>query len=306
MHAGKLLLHARHDAAHIDAGAPARRAGYVLHAVGAQAHVLQNLDARRRLQARIARQRHADGVADAVEQQRADADGALDAPLLRQARLRDAQVQRIVARFAGQPVGRDGVRHVARLHGEHHIVKPAALQHARVAERALDHALRRRSAVLLQDVLLHRAGVDADAYRDVVRLHAVRQHAHVLLPANVAGIDAQLVDAVLHRRQRQLVVKVNVGDQRHRAAVHQRAHGFRARLVVHGDADDVRARDRQRADLRERRLHVRRVRIGHRLHGNRRAAADEHAAGLHLPGLLRHSRFSFFLRHFTKICMMSL
>ncbi len=67
------------------------------------------------------------------------------------------------------------------------------------------------------------------------------------------------------------------------AAVHQRAHRVGAGLIENGYADDVRARNRQRANLGERLLHIRRVGVGHRLYADRRAAADADAADLNLP-----------------------
>ena len=81
VHALQLFLHAAHDAAHVDAGAPAGRTGDILHEVLAQPHVLQNLNACRRFKTRIACQRNANRIADAVQQQRTDADGALSGVL---------------------------------------------------------------------------------------------------------------------------------------------------------------------------------------------------------------------------------
>ena len=141
-------------------------------------------------------------------------------------------MQRIIALRAGQPIRRDGIRHVARLHGEHHVVKAAVFQHFRVRQRAFHHALRGRPAVFGEDILLYRAGVHADAHRDMMRLDAVRQNTHVLFAADVAGVDAQLMDAVFHRLDGELVIKMDVGDQRNGAGVHQRAHRVGAGMCL--------------------------------------------------------------------------
>ena len=170
-------------------------------------------------------------------------------------------------------------------------------------QRAFHHALRGRPAVFGQDILLHRAGVHANAHRNVMGLHTVGENTHVLLSADVAGVNAQFVNAVFHRLDGELVIKMNVGDQRNGAPVHQRAHRFGACLVVNGYANDIRARHRQRADLGERRLHVRRVRIGHRLYADRRAPADEDVSGLDLPCLCAHV---FLPQPFTKNRIISL
>ena len=63
---------------------------------------------------RVAGQAHADRVADAVGQQRADADGALDRAAPHGAGLRHAHVQRRVGLRRQQPVRGDGVGHATR------------------------------------------------------------------------------------------------------------------------------------------------------------------------------------------------
>ena len=60
---------------------------------------------------RVGGEREADGVADALGQQRADAGGALDQAGRRRPGLGDAEVQRMVEGLRGQPVGRDHERH---------------------------------------------------------------------------------------------------------------------------------------------------------------------------------------------------
>ena len=83
-----------------------------------------------------------------------------------------------------------------------------------------------------------------------MRLNAIRQDTHVLFAADVAGVDAQLVNAVFHRLDGELVIEMDIGDQRNGAAVHQ-ARTASAQASLNGYADDVRARDRQRANLGE-------------------------------------------------------
>ena len=55
----------------------------------------------------------------------------------------------------------------------------------------------------------------------------------------------------------------------------------RGRLVEHGDTDDLTARVFEAQDLPDRRVDVARVRIAHRLHGYRRAAADLYVSDLY-------------------------
>ena len=55
-------------------------------------------------------------------------------------------------------------------------------------------------------------------------------------------------------------------------------HGGGALVAVDGDAHDLRAGAMQRRDLRDRLVDIGGVGVGHRLHDDRRAAADDHAA----------------------------
>ena len=57
-------------------------------------------------------------------------------------------------------------------------------------------------------------------------------------------------------------------------------HGRRRLVAVDGDAHQLRAGAGERRDLPRRRLDVRRVGVGHRLHDDRRAAADHDAADI--------------------------
>ena len=84
---------------------------------------------------------------------------------------------------------------------------------------------------------------------------------------------------------KQLVADVvEVADQRdidaHRGEpVADVRHGGRRLVAIDGDAHELRAGARERRDLARRRLDVGGVGVGHRLHRDRRAAADRDRAG---------------------------
>src|SRR6185437_9084187 len=61
--------------------------------------------------------------------------------------------------------------------------------------------------------------------------------------------------------------------------------GRRGLLVRAGDAHDIGAGPLQRLDLSYRRLDIMRQRVGHRLDGDRRVAADRYRADMDLPTL---------------------
>ena len=71
---------------------------------------------------------------------------------------------------------------------------------------------------------------------------------------------------------------MNIGHQRHRRFLGDLLEGSRRLFIGTGDADDIRAGLRSCADLGECALNIRRQRVGHRLDGNGRVAADQDIA----------------------------
>ena len=187
----------------------------------------------------------------------------------------------------------DGQLHVAGFHAQHDILKPDLFQNPGMPERAFHQALRRRSAVLRQQFLFHGSAVYADPDRDVMRLRAVRYHPDTVFPADIPRIDPQLRDSVLRGADCQLIVKVDIRNQRHRAPVRQGFYRFRAGFVIHADPHQVASRVMQRADLRQCGFRVPGVGIGHALHQYRVPAAQLQLADLYFPG---HAAFLPFIR----------
>ena len=97
---------------------------------------------------------------------------------------------------------------------------------------------------------------------------------------DVAGIEAQAVDARFERGQRQTVVEVDVGDQGNAGAFPDLPERRCGRPVGNGQANDLGARPLQAADLGRGRPDVPGVRLGHGLDDDRRAAPDDDAADL--------------------------
>ena len=187
-------------------------------------------------------------------------------------------MQRIIDGLAGQPVGLHGIGHRGGLHRQADVVKVKFFEQARVIERALDQRLGRRPAEALQNVLLDRTGVDADADRDARRARRLDDLVHPVVRADVARIEPDLLHTGGNGSQRQLIVKMDVGHDRQgriRADFLERVRRFQ---IGHGAADDVAARVSQRADLGERRLRIAGVGVRHGLHRNGCAAADRHRA----------------------------
>jgi hypothetical protein len=159
-----------------------------------------------------------------------------------------------------------------------------------VAQRALKERFRRHAAVFGQYILLQASAVDADADGYALSPAGLRNGAHVRVAADIARIDPDLVGARLGGRDGQLIVEVNVRDNRDGDAVFELSDGARRRHVRHGDAHEFAAGVRKPPDLRCGPGNVPRVRSRHGLHAHRRAAADTYAADA--DALSSHGRFS--------------
>ena len=148
--------------------------------------------------------------------------------------------------------------------------------------RALDERLRRRVAVLFEQTLFQAAAVDADTDGDAALPAGLGHLADVVRFADVAGVDADLVHAGLRRRERKPVVKMNVGHDRDGRGVHDLGQSVRCGLIRHGKADDLTPGIMQPGNLLDGRACVRGVRVAHRLHRDRRAAANRDGADMDL------------------------
>ena len=247
-----------------------------------QAQRLQNSPGNRRLLDRIGRERDAHGVTDALGKQNAQAHRALDGALQLGAGLGHTQMKRNVRNLTRQrAIGIERRLHAMGLGGKHNIGKAAVL-------KMLDEALTRhheffglREVAALGNILLKRTGIDADTNRTARCTRGVDYRVNLRPIADIAGIDAQFGSTSLHGTNGELMVKVDVRDNRHRRLGADGTEALKRGLGGHAHAHDIAARLRQRTHLRERRLGVGGIGAGHGLNHDRRAATDLHVAHVH-------------------------
>src|SRR5882672_2460703 len=292
-----LVLQPGHQRLVRHGGAAAERTGDDLRLAHPASRRLQDVEARVDFQRLVARQGHSDRVAQPLEQDPADADRALDRPVAREARLGDADVQRDVGRLPEAEIRIDHGLHRRRLQRDDDVPEAALLQPFAVTDTALIDRVGRRVAVLVEQVLLHGAGVDADPHADAGVLGRL---GHFLLaalglvvedrrlPADVAGVEADLVDALLDRFQRELVVEVDIADEGdlRRQELLDGADALGIALVETRDADDFAARVEHAADFLLGRLGVLGGRRGQRLDPDRVVAADDELPAGNFAGLM--------------------
>ena len=286
-----------------------RHVRYLGGRVGQLGNLCEQVIADGDLVRRILGERNADRVAQAVAQQRADADGALDAAVLTVAGLGDAEVQRVIpvrpqlGQARGQqPVALDHHLRVAGLHRELEIVEVAIARDAGELQSALHHA-QRRVAVAVHDAVAERAVVGADTQRAIARFALVDewrelglntlQLACVLFVGVfadveffgvgiVAGVDAHHL-APLHRLECGVRLKMNVGHDRHVRAARADAGDDRLEIGgvafgLRGDADNLATHINQRHGLLNACIRVERAASEHGLLHDGLAPAHDHSA----------------------------
>ncbi len=153
-------------------------------------------------------------------------------------------------------IGRHRHERVAGLHRDLELVEVVVLQDAGVVQRALDHRVGARLAVLFQQFALQRAGVDADPHRTAVVAGRLDDVAHAVGAADIARIDPQAGRAGLGRLDAALVVEVNVGHERDLGLAGDGLEGGRGVGVRARDPHDVGAGFFQLTDPLQRRLGV--------------------------------------------------
>ena len=275
---GQRLLDLVCQSDEVDARPPAGGAGDDVDAVPAQPGGLQNVLRRQHLLHRVGGQRYAHRIADALTQKGADAHSGFDGAHALGARFGHADVQRVVRTLGKQPVRLDHQRDGAGFHRHADIMKIVFLQQRNMSERAFYQRLRRGVAVFFQKTRFQTAAVHADTDGDAPRAAGLDHGPHPVLPADVAGVDADLGRAVFRRADGKAVVKVDIRHQRQRGRGADGAEGLRGLHVRNGQPRDLAPGGSQRADLRKAAVHVGRSRVQHRLDGYRRASADRNAA----------------------------
>ena len=204
-------------------------------------------------------------------QQRAEGDGRLDRALERRAGLGDAEVQRVVARCGEQSVGADHHDRVVVLDRDLDVAEAVLLEQGALPQRRLDQGLGGGLAVLGQQPLVQRAGVDADADRyagvagglgDLAR--PCRRTALMLPGLTRTAAQPASIAANTYFGWKWMSAMTGICDLRAMAGSAS-ASSWRG----HGDPDDLAARRGELGDLLEGGVDVGGQRGRHRLHGHR-------------------------------------
>src|SRR5690606_6479987 len=233
------LLQLVHGLDHVEVLPRAARAGDEVDATGTQAQRLENVETDLDLLDRIGRQRDADGVANALGEQHAQTDSRLHGAGTQAAGLGDPQVQRLDDLGRQLTVGGHRHEHVRGLHADLEVLEVQAIEVLDMTQCGLHQRFRGRFAVLFLQVLLQRAGVDADADRDALVTGGIDHRAYAILATDVARIDAQAVDTQLGHAQGDLVVEVDIRHQRYLDLLADSSEGFCSIHARYRDAHDV-------------------------------------------------------------------
>ena len=166
--------------------------------------------------------------------------------------------------------------------GRKHNVRKAAVF------KMLDETLARhhelfglREVIALGDILLKRAGVNTNANCAPSGASSINHRVNLGPIADIAGIDAELGSTGLNGTNGELMVKVDIGNDRHRRLRTNRAKALERSLSGHAHAHNITTRLGKRAHLRKRCLGVGGIGAGHGLNHHRSAAAYLHVAHKH-------------------------
>ena len=217
-------------------------------------------------------------------------------------------MQGVVATPGEFAIDRDQVLHRRNLGGEYDaVLRQADLfgargrQHRRLHHGLVHHLARierlSRLGVFVhqarEQFLIERTPVGADAHRLVVFERHLDDGGELPVPlvleADIAGIDAifaERLGAAGMIGQQLVTDVVEIADQRHvhaklRKPVPDVRHCGSRLVAVDRDAHELRAGRGQRSHLARGALDIGGVGIGHRLHDDRRAAANDDAADIH-------------------------
>ena len=124
--------------------------------------------------------------------------------------------------------------------------------------------------------------VDANAYGDLARLCLADDLFDLRPVPDIAGIQPQAVHSALEGLESELVVKVDVGNQRYRDLTPNLREGLRRLHVRHRTANDLATGLLQSPDLGDGGFDVTSVRLGHRLYADRSITSDLHVADLEI------------------------
>src|SRR5437879_2266356 len=104
--------------------------------------------------------------------------------------------------------------HVARLERNDHVMIALRFGDLDVTESAFNHGGWARETVLLDQLALQTAGVDADPHGNAFILGFADDLTVTIVTADIARINADLIDRVIEGRQRHLVIEMNVANER--------------------------------------------------------------------------------------------
>ena len=150
-------------------------------------------------------------------------------------------MQRLIDLFRQQAIRLYRQEDVGGFNADFKLIEVEAIEMIDVAHSRFEQRLRRRLAIFFLQIFFQRAGVDADADRNVFIACAVHHRANALFVADVARVDTQAVNTVFGDFQRDTVVKMDIGDQRDVDLLFDQFERFSGIHRRNRDADDVRA-----------------------------------------------------------------
>ena len=190
----------------------------------------------------------------------------------------------IVAGLREQPVGLDHDHRVVVLDRNLDVAKVVLLEQRALPQGGLDEGLGGRLAVLGEQSLVERTGVDPDPDRRAGRRCRLCDLGDLVVERlDVARIDPDRRAAGIDRGEDVLGLEVNISDHRDLRLAGDRGERVGVVLTRDGDPHDLAPGRGELSDLLQGRVDVGRQGGGHRLHRHRGVSADLDSADVQLP-----------------------
>ena len=260
-------------------------AGDDVHALLAKVQAFQDIKADPHFFHWIGGQGNTNGVANAFHQQRPQGNGGFHRARAESTRFGDAQVQGLLQLGRKLAISLQGHEDIGGLHAHLEVLKIVAIQNLRMAHGGFHQRIGSGLTVFTLQLLFQGAGVDTDTNGNAFVLGALDHCLDTVFTTDVAWIDTQTIHAPLCHSQGNLVIVMDIRNQRHIHLLAYLSEGLGGIHTRHRHPHDIHTCILQAADLANRGIHVTGFGVSHALYGDGGIAAHRDVADKDLTGL---------------------
>ncbi len=175
-------------------------------------------------------------------------------------------MQRLINLLRQQTISTHGHKHVGRFDADLEVLKIKPVQMLDMTQRGLYQRGRGWLAILFLQILFQRPGVHAYANRNPVVTGRIDHRLDAVFTADIAGVDAQAIHTQIGNSQGDLVVKMNISNQRHAGQLANLTKRLGRFHAGNRHPHDISTGSFQTLNLVDRSRHITGFGVGHTLH----------------------------------------